>query len=50
MNSSVIVLRSIGGKFYTPSDRSYLDAIIELYPKYRDKAFENYLNSLEEKE
>jgi hypothetical protein len=45
----VIVLQSMGGKMYSPTDRCYLNAIIKLYPKYKDKAIENYLKMIEKK-
>ncbi|MBT4870240.1 MAG: hypothetical protein HON47_01565 [Candidatus Diapherotrites archaeon] len=49
MTTRVIVLCSVRDKIFVPNDHAYLDAIIKLYPKYKDKALENYLKMIEGK-
>ncbi len=48
MNSE-ISFKQIGPKTFMPSDKTYLELVIELYPKYKDVAFENYLKKILEK-
>jgi hypothetical protein len=45
--SGGIILHKVGDKIYMPSDRAFLEAIIKLYPKYKDNAIENYMKLLE---
>jgi hypothetical protein len=43
------LLHKINNKVYVVDDRVYLDTIIKLYPKYADKAIENYLKHFDKK-
>ncbi len=38
-----ITLEKVGRKTFAVTHKAYLDAIIDLYPEYKDEAFENYL-------